>query len=153
VSADVVGTAWRRAALVCGSVVALDQLAKAIVRGSLTQGEEIDLALGFHLTRVSNRGLAFGTFGEGGAVVLVVTLAALVGVLVWFAVDPTRRGLWLGVGLLAGGAIGNLIDRVSGDGVTDFIDPPFWPAFNIADVAITAGAVVLVWTSLGGDDP
>jgi signal peptidase II len=56
--------------------------------------------------------------------------------------------LWLGVGLLAGGALGNLVDRLSDGGVTDFIDPPLWPAFNVADIAITAGVVVIALTAL-----
>jgi signal peptidase II len=77
-----------------------------------------------------------------------VTIGALALVLLWFALDPERPGLWLAVGLLVGGALGNLADRVRSDAVTDFIDPPFWPTFNLADVAITLGAVALVFTSL-----
>jgi signal peptidase II len=56
--------------------------------------------------------------------------------------------MWAGVGLLVGGALGNLIDRIRIDAVTDFIDPPLWPAFNVADVAITAGVVVLALAAL-----
>ena len=101
--------------------------------------------LGFELSYVTNSGIAFGLLSEGAnGVVLAVTLGALALVLGWFATDTTRPGLWLGVGLLVGGAIGNLIDRLRLDAVTDFIDPPLWPAFNVADVAITAGVVILV---------
>jgi len=67
----------------------------------------------------------------------------------WFAVDPARPGMWLAVGLLAGGALGNLADRARADAVTDFIDPPIWPTFNLADVAITLGAIVLVLAAMG----
>jgi signal peptidase II len=81
--------------------------------------------------------------------VLAVTVAALALVLAWFAFDPGRPGLWLAVGLLAGGALGNLADRVRVDAVTDFIDPPLWPAFNVADIAITAGALGLAVASIG----
>ena len=89
----------------------------------------------------------------------IVFLAALIldrlpissEVLVWFALDPQRPGLWLAVGLLAGGALGNLADRVRAGAVTDFIDPPLWPTFNLADVAITLGALVLVVASLGSE--
>ena len=63
----------------------------------------------------------------------------------WFATDPTGRGLWLPIGLLAGGAIGNLIDRIRDGAVTDFIDPPRWPAFNVADIAITLGVVLVIY--------
>ena len=71
----------------------------------------------------------------------------------WFALDPARPGLWLAVGLLAGGALGNLADRVRADAVTDFIDPPLWPTFNLADVAITLGALALVLVSLDRRTP
>ncbi len=107
------------------------------------------MALGFRLSNTPNSGLAFG-IGSGYGVVLAVTIVALALVLLWFALDPGRPGLWLAVGLLAGGAFGNLADRVRVDAVTDFIDPPLWPTFNLADVAITLGAVALVLVSLEG---
>lgn len=138
---------WRRALLVCGAVVLLDQVSKAIVVSSLSPGRYESIGLGFRITNTQNTGLAFG-IGQGAGFVLVITVVALALVLVWFALDPTRPGLWLAVGLLAGGAIGNLADRVRMDAVTDFIDPPLWPAFNLADVAITAGAIGLVLVSL-----
>jgi signal peptidase II len=139
--------AWRRALLVCGAVVLVDQLSKAAVVSSLSVGQSEALALGFRLSNTQNSGLAFG-IGSDYGVVLAVTVAALALVLLWFALDPVRPGLWLAVGLLAGGALGNLADRVRADAVTDFIDPPLWPTFNLADVAITLGAVALVLVSL-----
>jgi signal peptidase II len=144
-SAHIAG--WRRALAVCGAVVLADQVTKAIVVSSLNVGQSESLVLGFQLTNTTNRGLAFG-IGQGQGFVLVVTVAALALVLAWFAVDPSRPGLWLAVGLLAGGALGNLADRVRVDAVTDFIDPPLWPAFNVADIAITLGALGLVLASL-----
>jgi signal peptidase II len=138
---------WRRAFLVCGAVLLLDQLSKAIVRSSLSVGEHVQLILGFTLTNTPNSGLAFG-IGSGESFVLAVTVVALVLVLIWFALDPSRPGMWLAVGLLAGGALGNLADRVRVDAVTDFIDPPLWPTFNLADIAITLGALGLVLISL-----
>jgi signal peptidase II len=138
---------WRRALLVCGAVVLLDQVSKAIVVSSLSVGQHASIGLGFGLTNTPNDGLAFG-IGQGEGFVLAVTVVALVLVLVWFALDPTRPGLWLAVGLLAGGALGNLADRVRTDAVTDFIDVPLWPTFNLADVAITLGALGLVLVSL-----
>jgi signal peptidase II len=139
---------WRRALAVCGAVVLVDQIAKAIVVSSLSIDQRESLALGFGLTNTRNSGLAFGV-GGGQDFVLAVTIAALALVLLWFAIDPVRRGLWLAVGLLAGGALGNLADRVRTDAVTDFIDPPLWPTFNLADVAITLGAIILVLASIG----
>jgi signal peptidase II len=69
---------------------------------------------------------------------------ALTLLLSWFARDPARPGLWPAVGLLAGGALGNLADRVRDGAVIDFLDPPNWPAFNLADVAITFGVALLL---------
>jgi signal peptidase II len=142
---------WRRALAVCGAVVLVDQVTKAIVVSSLAVGQRRSLVLGFDLTISANRGLAFGN-GHGQGFLLAVAIVALALVLVWFATDPGRPDLWLAVGLLAGGALGNLADRVRADAVTDFIDPPLWPAFNLADVAITLGALGLVAISLGWTD-
>lgn len=134
---------------VCGVVVAADQALKAAIVSSMALGERIDLAFGFELARVTNSGIAFGLLDEGGdGLVLVITAVALTLVLGWFASDAPRPGLWLGIGLLAGGALGNLADRIRDGTVTDFIDPPLWPAFNFADVAITFGVVVIVFVTL-----
>jgi signal peptidase II len=136
---------WLRVLAVAGVVVAVDQASKAAVVAGLAPGERVDLVAGFDLSRVANSGVAFGLLEDAGdALVLAVTLGALALVLGWFATDPARPLLWIGVGLLAGGALGNLADRVRDGAVTDFLDPPLWPAFNLADVAITAGVVVLV---------
>ncbi len=139
---------WGAALVLALCVVALDQLTKGIVRGALEPGERVDLIFGIDLVRVANSGIAFGFLGDGGSVVLVVTMLALAAMLVWFAAAPARPGLWIAVGLLTGGALGNLIDRIRLDAVTDFIDPPLWPAFNVADIAITFGAVALILSVL-----
>ena len=142
---------WKAALALTGIVVALDQASKAAVTAGIDSGEQVSLVLGVDLVRVSNRGIAFGLLGDGGGVVLAVTIAALLAMLVWFARQPARPGLWVAVGLLAGGALGNLADRVRDDAVTDFIDPPIWPAFNLADVAITLGAVALVLAAFAAE--
>jgi len=140
--------AWVRMLAVGGIVVALDQAAKAAVIAAMSPGERTELALGFELVRVGNSGIAFGLLDDGSdALVLAITLAALALVVVWFAFDISRPGQWLGVGLLVGGAAGNLIDRLRLDAVTDFFDPPLWPAFNLADVSITAGVLVIAWVA------
>ena len=79
-----------------------------------------------------------------------VALGLIVG---WFAFDTTRPWLWLGVGLLTGGALGNLADRIRDGAVTDFLDPPLWPAFNVADVAITVGVIVIALSALAPARP
>jgi signal peptidase II len=139
---------------VCGLAVGLDQAAKAAITESLERGERIDLVFGFELAHVTNRGLAFGLLDDGRGLVLGVTAVALALLVAWFASDPARPRLWLGVGLLIGGALGNLADRIRVDAVTDFLDPPLWPAFNLADVAITAGVAVIVLAAVaGGSEP
>ncbi len=134
---------------VAALVVAVDQAAKAAVVGSLELGERNDLVLGLELTRVMNSGVAFGLFNDGSdAAVIAFTAASLALIVGWFVFDTTRPGLWLGVGLLTGGALGNLADRIFDGAVTDFIDPPVWPAFNVADIAITFGVIVIAFSAL-----
>jgi signal peptidase II len=142
---------WAAALALVGIVVALDQASKAAILATIDPGAREALFLGFDLVNVSNSGIAFGFLGGGGNVVLAITIVALFVMLAWFAASPSRPGLWLAVGLLAGGALGNLADRVRVDAVTDFIDPPLWPAFNLADIAITLGAITLVFVVIAGE--
>jgi signal peptidase II len=138
-------TAWRRAAVVVLGVLVLDQVTKALVVASVARGDRRDLFAGIvDLVHVRNSGIAFGLFDGGGALLTVVTVAALVLLLVYFARHSRRPLLWLPTGLLLGGALGNLADRAREGAVIDFIDLPLWPAFNVADVAITLGVVTLL---------
>ena len=146
--------AWALAGALAAVVVALDQATKQLVASRLETGEDVALALGFELTEVHNRGIAFGLFDDGQGLVMAITLAALVLLLAYFARDPARPGLWIGIGLLVGGALGNLADRAREDSVIDFFDPPAWPAFNLADVAIVLGiATVLLIQIHARDEP
>jgi signal peptidase II len=133
-------------------VVALDQASKAIVQSSLVPGESVRALPGVEITNVHNKGVAFGLAGGAGIVVILLAVAALVLILATFARDPRRRGLWIPIGLLAGGALGNLADRIRMDSVTDFIDLPLWPAFNLADIAIVAGVAGLALLLIGEVD-
>jgi signal peptidase II len=141
---------WAAALAVAGAVVVLDQASKAAIRATIDPGEHVSVFLGIDLVHVTNSGIAFGFLGGDGDVVLVITIAALVLMLAWFATSLSHPGLWLPVGLLGGGALGNLADRVRADAVTDFIDLPLWPSFNVADIAITFGAAALVFIALAG---
>ena len=107
-----------------------------------------------HLVHVRNTGVAFNFFSGGGTLVLVFTLVALAVLLGYFLLRPTEPLLWLPTGLLIGGAVGNLIDRIANGAVTDFIKLPHWPAFNVADMSITFGVFALLWVLEGrrGDD-
>lgn len=135
--------AWCLAAGVCALVVAADQIVKAIVEAQLVIGEHVDVLGPIGLTLSHNAGVAFGLAGGGGGALILVTIVALAVVGALFAREPTRPGLWLAAGLLAGGALGNLIDRLRAGAVTDYIDIGSWPNFNLADVAITVGVALL----------
>jgi signal peptidase II len=138
-------TAWAWA-LTCASVVlVLDQVTKQIAVSVVDPGDPKQIIFGIDLTNVRNSGVAFGLFGGGGDLVVIVTIATIALLLVYFALHARRPGLWLVVGLVVGGALGNLADRVRIGAAIDFIDPPLWPAFNLADVAIVCG---VAWLAL-----
>ena len=136
--------AWARMALVLAVVLVLDQVTKALVDANIEQGEHRDLILGIDLVNVRNTGVAFSALRGSGALIGVIVAIALVALLVYFARHAGRRLVWLPTGLLLGGALGNALDRIRRGAVVDFIKPSFWPAFNVADSAITIGVVVLV---------
>jgi signal peptidase II len=129
---------------VLGAVVALDQLTKQIADANVSPGDPREVLFGFQLANVRNKGVAFGLLTGGKTTVLILTLGALVLLLGYFAVSTTRPNLWLAVGLVGGGALGNLADRIRIGAVIDFLDPPLWPAFNVADISIVGGVVLLV---------
>jgi signal peptidase II len=135
--------AWARAALVAAFVLAADQITKALVTGSIAPGESRRLLPGVSLVHAENSGVAFSLLTGSEAVVVAVTAAIIAGVVFLFARRRRRRLLWLAVGLIVGGALGNLLDRVRTGAVTDFIQLPHWPAFNLADTAITLGVLAL----------
>jgi signal peptidase II len=140
--------AWRLAGALCILVVALDQVAKASIEAHLVPGEHVDVLGPLGFTLAHNHGVAFGLASGGGAALVVLTVAALIFVGVLFARNPTRPWMWVAFGLLAGGAIGNLADRVRAGAVTDYIDLLSWPPFNLADIAVTLGVVVLALSYL-----
>ena len=137
------GRPWRLAGALCGIVVALDQGAKALAEAQLYPGEQVDVLGPTGLTLAQNRGIAFGLAGDGGAALIAFTVLSLLFIGWLFARDSDRPGMWVAVGLLVGGALGNLADRVRADAVTDYVDILSWPPFNLADVSITAGVVLL----------
>lgn len=141
--------AFARAGVVLAVVLILDLVTKHLVVQDLAIGESKSVFLGVHLVHYRNTGVAFNFFSGGGTLVLVFTFAALALLLGYFAMRPDRPWLWLPTGLLIGGAVGNLVDRTADGAVTDFIKLPAWPAFNVADIAITFGVLVLLWVLEG----
>jgi signal peptidase II len=137
--------AFTRAGILGAVVLILDQVTKRLVDSGIPVGGQNKLVLGIELVHVRNTGVAFSLFAGGGALVLIFTLLALSLLVSYLARRPERPWLWLPTGLLIGGAIGNLIDRIFNGAVTDFIKLPLWPAFNVADTAITFGVLSLLW--------
>jgi signal peptidase II len=144
--------AFARAGLVLLVVVGLDQLTKHTIATGIAPGEERKFLPLVNFVHVRNTGVAFGVLSGGGALVLVFTLVALTALTVYLAMRPDRPLLWLPTGMLVGGAVGNLIDRVSMGSVIDFIKLPDWPAFNVADMSITFGVLALLWVLEGKRD-
>ncbi len=141
--------AFAKAGAVVVAVVALDQLTKHFVRSGISVGDVHKFLPAVNLVDVRNSGVAFGVLSGGGAIVLVFTFVALALLLGYFARRPDRPWLWLPAGLLTGGALGNLFDRLIHGAVTDFIKLPLWPAFNVADMAITFGVLALLYVLEG----
>ena len=139
--------ALARAAGVIGLTVLADQATKAIAVASLDRGEEVNVFLGLDMTHVRNEGVAFGALSGGGPLLVGAIALALVGLLAYFAFNSRVRLLWLPVGLILGGALGNLADRAREGAVIDFIDPIAWPAFNLADAAIVVGVLGLLYVA------
>ncbi len=137
-------------ALVAALVAAADQAAKAWIMVRLIENQFIEVVPGlFNIVHFRNRGAAFGILNDGGAAktafLLVVTIVAIV-VIATMVRKSTSYLYTAALSLIAGGAVGNLIDRFRFGSVVDFLDLHYaghhWPAFNVADSAITVGVVV-----------
>jgi signal peptidase II len=129
--------------------VAVDQVTKALVRANVDFGSRDGVFPGVEIVHVRNRGVAFGLFSDGGFLLVAIGVASVVALLAFFVTHSRRPLVWLPTGLLLGGAAGNLIDRTRQGFVTDFIDLPFWPAFNVADSCITIGVLSLLYVLEG----
>jgi signal peptidase II len=138
-----------RAAVVLVAVIGLDQLSKHTLAAGIAPGEQKKFLPAINLVHVRNTGVAFGLFSGGGVPVLAITLLAMGLLLGYFLLRPQRPWLWLPTGMLIGGAVGNLIDRLANGSVIDFIKLPAWPAFNVADMSITFGVLALLWVLEG----
>jgi signal peptidase II len=136
---------WIVLAVVAGAAIFADQLTKQVVGRTLALGDSVDIVGPFSIHHVQNSGIAFGLFGSRTAIVIAVTAVAVGAMLVYFARSGRRHPvLPVALGLVLGGSIANLIDRVRLGHVTDFIDLRFWPAFNLADSFIVLGVFVLL---------
>ena len=138
------------AALVtAGVVVAVDQATKQVVNASVVRGDAVSVFPGLDIVNARNTGVAFGALEGGGALLAILIGVALALLLGYFALHRDQPWLWLPVGLLLGGALGNLADRAREGAVIDFVDPVAWPAFNVADACIVVGVFVLLYVVEG----
>lgn len=140
-------------AVACAAFLA-DQLTKQVVARTLDVGASTDIAGPFSLHHVQNSGIAFGLFSSRTTVVIGITAVA-VAWMVWFFARSGRRHpvLPVALGLVLGGSIANLSDRVRLGHVTDFLDLEAWPAFNLADTFIVVGVAVLFGALVLADRP
>jgi signal peptidase II len=136
--------AWVRAGLVLIAVIAADQLSKRAVEHSIVPGEERKLLPGVQLVDTRNHGVAFGFLPGNHIAVTILISAALLLLLAYFARHTAEPLIWLPTGMLLGGALGNILDRLRHGSVTDFLKLPLgWPPFNLADASITLGILIL----------
>ena len=130
-------------------LVIIDQLSKYYIQSTMMLGESIPVWEDiFHITYILNPGAAFGMMANQTAFFIVLALA-IVGAVIYFypTIRRESRVMKIGIGLLLGGAIGNLIDRVHIGMVVDFFDFRIWPIFNIADIGIVCGAGIILAVS------
>lgn len=145
VAASSFRSAWFLA--VALAVLVLDQASKWTIVRWLDHGERFPADFAFRFVHVTNSGAAFGLFEGAGFLLAIASVIGVAAIAVYlFSPGFTHPLLRLGLALMLGGAAGNLLDRVRNGEVVDFLKIPNWPAFNVADSAITIGVVLLLWT-------
>ncbi|HEX5448500.1 MAG TPA: signal peptidase II [Gaiellaceae bacterium] len=146
------GLQWVGLLAVALAAVLADQITKHIVVGTLSLDDAVHVIGPLSIHHVQNSGIAFGLFGSATAAITVVTSIAVIWMVVFFARSGGRHPvLPAAFGLLIGGSLSNLVDRIRLGHVTDFIDFKYWPAFNLADSFIVLGVLILVAALVGAD--
>ena len=136
---------WAGLGAVAAAALVADQVTKHIVTHTLALDDSVHVIGPLSIHHVQNSGIAFGLFSSATAVVTVVTAAAVIWMLTFFARAGSRHPvLPAALGLLIGGSVSNLLDRIRLHHVTDFIDLKWWPAFNLADTFIVVGVAILL---------
>ncbi len=144
---------YRLLSIVSLSILLLDQATKLYIDSAFRLHESVTVLENFfHITYVRNKGAAFGIFADSAfRIPFFITISIIaVGGLLWYyrKLTPEQKWLQYGVSLILSGAVGNLIDRVRFGEVIDFLDVHWyrhhWPAFNVADSAITVGVAILI---------
>jgi signal peptidase II len=144
---------WTGLAAVAIAAVVADQVTKSAISSSLKLGESVDVAPTLSLWHVQNNGIAFGIFTRRLPIVVGLTALALIWMLTYFARSGARHRLTpVAIGLLLGGSVSNLIDRIRNGYVTDFIYLHWFSAFNAADAFIVVGVGLLLYSLFRGDE-
>jgi signal peptidase II len=144
---------WRNTLFGCIGllVILVDQFSKTWIRDNLARGQALFDAGFFQIIHIHNTGAAFGIFRDHTLILTIIAIIGIAVILTLVFVFHSRwsffnsRLLWLAIGLVAGGTIGNLIDRLRLGFVTDFIDFKVWPAFNVADSSLTVGVIIIAY--------
>ncbi|HZC30367.1 MAG TPA: signal peptidase II [Gaiellaceae bacterium] len=143
---------WLSLGAVALTAIAADQLTKALVSSQLALDESVHVVGPLSLHHVQNSGIAFGLFASATPIVILLTAIAVAWMLYFFARSGARHPvLPVALGLVIGGSVSNLVDRVRLGHVTDFLDIKFWPAFNLADSFITVGVAILLLALIAAD--
>ena len=143
---------WVSLGAVAAAGLFADQLTKHVVASEVQLNDEVKVLGPFSIHHVQNSGIAFGLFASATAAVIVLTTVAVGWMLAYFARSGARHPLLpVAVGLLIGGSVSNLADRVRLGHVTDFLDFRYWPAFNLADSFIVIGVAVLLGALFAAD--
>jgi signal peptidase II len=136
---------WLALGAIAVTAVVADQVTKHVVVANLSLGERLHVLGPFSIRRLQNSGIAFGLFAHATAGVIALTAIAIAWMLAYFARSGARHPvLPVALGLVIGGSVSNLADRVRLGFVTDFLDFRYWPAFNLADSFIVIGVAILV---------
>jgi signal peptidase II len=136
---------WLALAAIGFAAIAADQLTKYIVTSQLPLDDGLHVLGPFWIHHVQNSGIAFGLFASATAVVILLTAIAVSAMLIFFGRSGARHPILpVALGLVIGGSLSNLVDRVRLGYVTDFLDLRYWPAFNLADSFIVIGVLVLL---------
>ena len=143
---------WVSLAAVALAALGADQLTKAIVTSRLDLNDEVHVVGPFSIHHVTNSGIAFGLFASATSIVIFLTGLAVAWMLYFFARSGSRHPvLPVALGLVIGGSVSNLVDRVRLGHVTDFLDFRYWPAFNLADTFIVVGVATLLLALVASD--
>ncbi len=135
--------------VLAGLIIAADQFTKWLIRDRVQRGESFPDSGLIRIIHVTNDGAAFGLFQGAGPLLAITSVVGMAAIFV-FLLNPgfAHPIMRLALALMLGGAVGNLIDRVHSGEVVDFVKVPHWPAFNVADSAISVGVVILLWAML-----